>query len=84
MQREEELKHPVTAHNGERISWIGQEKDEGYHCKLCKNTSCMLTLQTAIQQVEQSQLQICFKGFFIRLFDFTLGTSLPAEGNDVG
>lgn len=82
MQREEELKYPVTARNGERISWIGQEKDEGYHCKLCKNNSCVWTLQTTIQQVEQIQVEIFLKAFFIRLFNLTLETSLP--GNDVG
>lgn len=61
-----------------RESLNRQEKDEGYHCKLCKNNSCVWTLQTTIQQVEQIQVEICLKA----LFNLTLETSLP--GNDVG
>lgn len=41
IQREEELKHPITAHDDKRILQIGQEKHSGYHHKLRKSASCV-------------------------------------------
>lgn len=80
VQREKELKQPITAHDDKRVLQIGQEEHSGYHHKLHKNAS---SVQTCVQEVGQSQVEICLKAFLIERFDFTLKTLLTEGDGEI-
>lgn len=81
MQREEELKQPVTSLDDKRILQIGQKPHSDCHHKLRENASCVQRYRL-YPAGGTKPVRDLLKSVFIGMFDFTLKTSLSAEGND--